>query len=120
MVVPVIWPTIPIIQMRKPITSTLSPSSNIGQAIAAKNTRRIDTKDDFYDFFTPASAEKPEIHGGFAVSHFSGDVEVEEQLADDLAVTVRCIPLSEEYNEEGECPFTGKPSKKRVVFAKAY
>ena len=90
------------------------------KAFREENTRRIDTKDDFYDFFTPASAEKPEIHGGFAVSHFSGDVEVEEQLADDLAVTVRCIPLSEEYNEEGECPFTGKPSKKRVVFAKAY
>ncbi|NDH78088.1 MAG: hypothetical protein EBY63_04585, partial [Flavobacteriia bacterium] len=33
--------------------------------------------------------------------------------------TIRCIPLNNE-EEEGTCVLTGKPSKQRVVFAKAY
>ena len=39
-------------------------------------------------------------------------------LQDDLGVTVRCIPLP--AGEPGTCPFTGQPSAKRVVWAKAY
>ena len=58
------------------------------------------------------------IHGGFALTHFSGDVELEKKIKDDLSVTVRCIPL--EKSEPGTCPFTGKPSAQRVVWAKAY
>ena len=58
------------------------------------------------------------IHGGFALTHFSGDVELEQKIKDDLSVTVRCIPL--EKSEPGTCPFTGKPSAQRVVWAKAY
>ena len=58
------------------------------------------------------------IHGGFALTHFSGHVKLEEQIKNDLGVTVRCIPL--EKSEPGVCPFTGKPSPQRVVWAKAY
>ena len=58
------------------------------------------------------------IHAGFALTHFSGDVELEKKIKDDLSVTVRCIPL--EKSEPGTCPFTGKPSAQRVVWAKAY
>jgi prolyl-tRNA synthetase len=90
-----------------------------------ENTRAIDTKDDFYAFFTPPGGtqtedgERQEIHGGFALSHWSGDPEIETRLKADLGVTLRCIPL-DEGDGPGKCPFTGKPSAKRVVWAKAY
>ena len=84
----------------------------------------IDTKEAFYDYFTapePAKAGDPTpIHAGFALTHFCGDVEVEDQVARDLSVTVRCIPLDDPGNGPGTCPFTGKPSAKRVVWAKSY
>ena len=83
--------------------------------------RRIDTKEDFYAFFTP-EREEPNtptaIHGGFALTHFSGDPELEEKIKDELSVTVRCIPFDD--HEPGVCPFTGKPSRQRVVWAKSY
>ncbi len=83
------------------------------------NTVEIDTKEDFYSFFTPKNSKKPEIHGGFALTHFSGDPEVEDTLRKDLKVTVRCIPL-EGDDSPGVCPFTGKPSRRRVIFGKSY
>jgi prolyl-tRNA synthetase len=82
------------------------------------NTRAIDTKEEFYDFFTPKNAEKPEIHGGFALAHWSGSREVEEQIKADLKVTIRCIPF--QASEPGTCPFTGAASQQRVVWAKSY
>src|SRR6185503_11767896 len=61
-----------------------------------EHTQRIDTKQDFYAYFTPervAENAPTPIHGGFAMTHFSGDVEVEKQIKDELGVTVRCLPL---------------------------
>src|SRR5438477_12508008 len=49
-----------------------------------EHTRVIDSKQEFYDFFTPGNAAKPEIHGGFAVAHWDGSREVEEQIKNDL------------------------------------
>ncbi|MFT3923387.1 MAG: proline--tRNA ligase [Myxococcales bacterium] len=86
-----------------------------------KHTHRIDTKEEFYKFFTPERHDEnapPPIHGGFALTHFCGDTELEAKIKEELAVTVRCIPL--EASEPGVCPFTGKPSKQRVVWAKSY
>ena len=80
---------------------------------------KIDSKKEFYDFFTPQNQEKPEIHGGFAYSHWSGDPQDEEQVKNDLNVTIRNIPLDGE-EESGKCIISGKPSRKRVIFAKAY
>jgi len=91
------------------------------KAYRADYTRRIDSRDEFYTFFTsPSVAEDAPtpIHAGFALTHFGGDVELEQKIKDDLSVTVRCIPL--EKSEAGTCPFTGKPSAQRVVWAKAY
>ncbi len=88
-------------------------------AFREENTRRIDSKDEFYEFFTPENRDKPEIHGGFALAHYNGRPEVERQIKDDLNVTVRCIPL-EGDTEPGRCIITGEPSPRRVVFAKAY
>ena len=84
-----------------------------------ENTRVIDSKKEFYDFFTPGDAAKAEIHGGFALAHWNGSREVEEQIKNDLKVTIRVIPLDDSA-EHGECIFTGKPSSRRVVWAKAY
>jgi prolyl-tRNA synthetase len=83
------------------------------------NTRQIDSKEEFYEFFTPKNAGKPEIHGGFALAHWDGSGEVEEQVKNDLKVTIRCIPL-DDAGEPGRCMFTGKPSLRRVVWAKSY
>ncbi len=84
-----------------------------------QHTVRINTKQDFYDFFTPKNQENPEIHGGFALSHWSGDPAVETQVKNELNVTIRCIPL-DAPEEEGRCVISGQPSRHRVLFAKAY
>jgi prolyl-tRNA synthetase len=89
------------------------------KAFRETNTRKIDTKEEFYEYFTPKNADKPEIHGGFALSHWSGEEDVEEQLKKDLNVTIRCIPI-DSPEEEGVCVISGKPSRRRVVFGKAY
>ena len=86
-----------------------------------QHTHCIDTRDAFYAFFTGEREQDNApalIHGGFALTHFSGDIELERKIKDDLSVTVRCIPLA--GSEPGTCPFTGKPSAQRVVWAKAY
>src|SRR5206468_11831683 len=48
------------------------------------NTRVINSREEFYDFFTPKRADKPEIHGGFALAHWNGSRAVEEQIKNDL------------------------------------
>lgn len=88
-------------------------------AFRDSNIIKIDTKEEFYRFFTPKNPEQPEVHGGFAFSHWSGDAEVEEIVKKDLNVTIRCIPL-DSPEEEGTCVISGKKSKKRVIFAKSY
>jgi prolyl-tRNA synthetase len=83
------------------------------------NTIEIDDTDEFYRYFTPKNEEQPEIHGGFALSHWCGDAACEEKIKDDLKVTVRCIPF-DQPEEDGSCISCGKASKRRVVFAKSY
>src|SRR5881394_337407 len=83
------------------------------------NTRVINSKKEFYDFFTPKNPAKPEIHGGFALAHWNGSREIEEQIKNDLKVTIRAIPL-EGSSEAGECIFTGESSARRVIWAKSY
>ncbi|PKN79677.1 MAG: proline--tRNA ligase [Candidatus Cloacimonetes bacterium HGW-Cloacimonetes-1] len=86
----------------------------------SQNTIKIDDTKQFYDFYTPRNVAQPEIHGGFAVSHWCGESACEEQIKTDLKVTIRCIPFGDEYIEEGECIKCGKVSHKRVIFAKSY
>jgi prolyl-tRNA synthetase len=81
-------------------------------------TQRIDSLPEFEAYFTPKNADEPEIHGGFAYSHFVESPEMDEKLKA-LKVTIRCIPLNGD-DEPGKCIFTGQPSKRRGVFAKAY
>ncbi|MDG1852533.1 MAG: proline--tRNA ligase [Verrucomicrobiales bacterium] len=84
------------------------------------NMKRIDSMEEFIEFFTPSNTEKPEIHGGFALCHWAGSNEEEEKIAKEHKVTIRCIPHGEQYVEEGTCILTGQPSSRRVVFSKAY
>ena len=83
-----------------------------------EHTHEINSKDELYDFFTPQNQSKPEIHGGFAQIHWNRDTRWEEQLKNDLKVTVRCIPDGEP--ESGDCLFSGEKSPGRVVVAKSY
>ena len=83
-----------------------------------ENTRSIDNLEEFKAYFTPKDADNPEIHGGFALCHWAEDPAVDELLKE-LKVTIRCVPL-EGAEEPGRCIFTGKPSRRRAVFAKAY
>ncbi len=87
-------------------------------AFQQEHTHEINSKDELYDFFTPQNQSKPEIHGGFAQIHWNRDAKWEEQLKNDLKVTVRCIPEGE--SESGDCLFSGEKSPGRVVVAKSY
>ncbi len=57
--------------------------------------------------------------GGFISAHWDGTTETELKIKELTKATIRCIPLDAK-EEEGSCILTGKPSKKRVLFAKAY
>ncbi|MEZ0610639.1 proline--tRNA ligase [Fibrella sp. WM1] len=90
---------------------------NIQQTIYQKalafreaNTFRVDTFDEF-----KVQIEK----GGFILAHWDGTSETEEAIKEQTKATIRCIPL-DAPDEDGACIFSGKPSRKRVVFARAY
>jgi prolyl-tRNA synthetase len=57
--------------------------------------------------------------GGFISAHWDGTAETEEIIKEKTKATIRCIPLHN-LQEEGKCILTGKPSKERVFFARAY
>ena len=83
------------------------------------HTRRIDTTEEFYAFFTPQNANKPEIHGGFALAHWDGTAETEAKIKEDIKVTIRCIP-TDAPAEDGVSVVSGRPSQRRVIWAKSY
>jgi prolyl-tRNA synthetase len=76
-----------------------------------ENTHYVNTWDEFVDII--------ENRGGFVMAHFDGTTETEEKIKDLTKATVRCIPL-DSPDEEGRCILTGKPSERRVLFARAY
>tara|TARA_R110002049_G_scaffold2956_3_gene23809 strand:- start:76 stop:1548 length:1473 start_codon:yes stop_codon:yes gene_type:complete len=60
-----------------------------------------------------------ESKGGFISAHWDGTDETEERIKNETKATIRCIPIDVK-EENGSCMITGKPSKNRVLFAKAY
>ncbi len=76
-----------------------------------ENTTKVDSWEEFQQLLD----EK----GGFLAAHWDGTKETEEKIKDATKATIRCIPLNAE-DEEGKCIFTGNPSHKRVLFARAY
>ena len=80
-------------------------------AFKEENTYTVDT----YEEFKEILKTKP----GFIYAHWDGSSETEEKIKAETKATIRCIPLNS--NEEaGTCIYSGKPSKGRVLFAKAY
>lgn len=57
--------------------------------------------------------------GGFIYAHWDGTAITEQKIKEETKATIRLIPQNN-IEEEGKCIYTGKPSKQRVVFAKAY
>jgi prolyl-tRNA synthetase len=57
--------------------------------------------------------------GGFVSAHWDGTTETEERVKKETKATIRCIPLDGD-DAPGTCIFTGKPSNRKVLFAKAY
>ena len=57
--------------------------------------------------------------GGFISAHWDGTVETEVAIKDATKATIRCIPM-DAVEEEGKCVFSGKPSHRRVLFARSY
>lgn len=68
-----------------------------------------------YEEFKKVLDEK----GGFISAHWDGSLEVEEKIKAETKATIRCIPLDDK-EEEGVCIYSGNPSKRRVLFARAY
>ncbi len=59
--------------------------------------------------------------GGFLLCHWDGTTETEEKIKEETRATIRCIPIdSAACGEEGKCVYSGKPSHRRVIFARAY
>ncbi len=75
-----------------------------------KSITKVDTWEEF---------EKAIEQGGFVSAHWDGTTETEEAIKEKTKATIRCIPFNNPQ-ENGKCVFSGKPSKERVLFARAY
>ena len=73
------------------------------------------TKVDTFEAFKEVLENK----AGFISAHWDGTAETETKIKEITKATIRCIPL-DNIDEEGKCVYSGKPSKQRVLFAKAY
>ena len=73
-------------------------------------TYKVDTWDEFKE-----QIEK----GGFILAHWDGTTETEEKIKEETKATIRCIPM-DAPEEPGKCIYTGKPSMRRVIFARNY
>ncbi|MCS6989362.1 MAG: proline--tRNA ligase [Chloroherpetonaceae bacterium] len=88
------------------------------RALAYRNEKMKEVKD--YDEF------KAQVEEGFAIAHWDGSAETEAKIKEETKATIRCVPTDAEFiqrwnlREEGKCVYSGKPSKMKVVFAKAY
>lgn len=73
-------------------------------------TSEVETYDEFKEVL--------EQKGGFIYAHWDGTAETEERIKKETKATIRCIPLTEA--KPGTCMVTGKASKQKVLFARAY
>ena len=105
---------------------------SIDEVIETVEQRLMDIQDNIfkkaYDFRTGLTTEVNDYEefkrvldekGGFVSAHWDGTSETEERIKEETKATIRCIPMDAK-EEEGECIYSGKPSSKRVIFARAY
>ncbi|HVN59362.1 MAG TPA: proline--tRNA ligase [Bacteroidales bacterium] len=76
-----------------------------------ENTFKVDSWNDFKAVL--------DDQGGFILAHWDGTVETENRIKEETKATIRCIPL-DAPEEEGKCVYSGKPSRRRVLFARSY
>ncbi len=76
-----------------------------------ENTTKVDTYEEFKQVL--------ETKGGFILAHWDGTPETEAKIKEETKATIRCIPVDGD-DTPGVCMVTGKPSARRVLFAKAY
>ena len=76
-----------------------------------ENTFYIDKWDDFLEILNN--------QGGFIMAHWDGTVETEDKIKEETKATIRCIPF-DSPEEDGKCIYSGKPSRRRVLFARSY
>ena len=76
-----------------------------------ENTFKVDTWDEFVRIL-----DNP---GGFILAHWDGTPETEEKIKEETKATIRCIPF-DSPDENGKCIYSGKPSKRRALFARSY
>lgn len=74
------------------------------------HTYKADTYEEF---------KKQLDEGGFVMAHWDGTTETELKIKEETKATIRCIPMDSKA-EDGKCIYTGKPSSRRVIFARAY
>lgn len=77
----------------------------------SNNTTTVDSYDEFKKVLNS--------NGGFILAHWDGTAETEERIKNETKATIRCIPL-DDNTQPGSCMVTGKPSARRVLFARAY
>ncbi|MBI5708662.1 MAG: proline--tRNA ligase [Armatimonadetes bacterium] len=113
--------TVPSGELVQYVLSALSDiqSSLFRKALALReaNTHRIDDWASFEKHF------EGEGGSGFVLAHWDGTTETELAISEKTKATIRCIPFEPLHPDDakpGKCILTGKESKQRVVFAKAY
>ena len=88
--------------------------NNLFKKASERTQKMTHTVDSFIEFKRLLDEEP-----GFILAHWDGTPETEEKIKEETKATIRCIPLNN-IKEEGFCIYTGKPSKQRVLFARAY
>ncbi len=76
-----------------------------------EKTTRVDSYEEFKEVL--------DSKGGFILAHWDGTPESEEKIKAETKATIRCIPIDAPH-EDGVCIISGKPSTKRVLFARSY
>jgi prolyl-tRNA synthetase len=87
---------------------------NIYQRALKFRTEMITNADSYDEFKTILDGK-----AGFVSAHWDGSPETEAAIKEETKATIRCIPL-DAVEEAGKCIYSGKPSSRRVLFARAY
>jgi prolyl-tRNA synthetase len=84
---------------------------NKAASFRKENTFYVDKWEDFLKVL--------DNQGGFIMAHWDGTTETEEKIKEETKATIRCIPF-DTPEESGKCIYSGKPSNRRVLFARSY
>lgn len=97
------------------VTSTLDAiQKNLYNRAAAYREERTTSVNSFEEFVDVLDSK-----GGFVLAHWDGTAETEARIKEETKATIRCIPLDAQ-EDQGIDMLSGKPSTRRVVFARAY